>query len=231
MLISHKYRIIFIHIQRTGGTSMINAFVEADPHIIQEVAVEPHKKRIKHCFISDIQPRVAPEIFADYTKFTVVRNPYERLLSWYLMFKHDTMGDMSTVIGKPVTEEEIPAFLGKPTAHGLVWFNKIKASMKPYMNSFDDFLTMPNEGWYQRFYYNQLDYLQINEHLAVDKILRFENLSDDFNHFSKQLNFNNRLSHINKSVSNNYRKAYNETSRKIVAQRFKKDLDFFGYDF
>ena len=231
MLISHKYRIIFIHIQRTGGTSMINSFVEADPNIIQEVAVEQHKKRIKHCFISDIQPMIDPEIFASYTKFTIVRNPYERLLSWYLMFKHDTMKDLSAVVGKSVTEEEISGILGKPTVHGLAWFDKVKDSMQPYMNSFDDFLTMPNENWYQRFYYNQLDYLQINDNLAIDKILRFENLSEDFNHFSEQLNLNIRLPHINKSVSNNYRQVYNETSKQIVAQRFKKDFDFFGYDF
>jgi hypothetical protein len=36
---------------------------------------------------------------------------------------------------------------------------------------------MPNSGLFERFYLNQLDYMQIDGKLAVDEVLRFENLN------------------------------------------------------
>jgi hypothetical protein len=91
---------------------------------------------------------------------------------------------------------------------------------------------MPNTGLLERFYYNQLDYLVINQTLAVDKVLRFENLTHDFNELAKQLNISGSLPHVNQSkYKKDYREVYNETSKAIVAQRFQRDLDYFCYSF
>ncbi len=216
MLISHKYRVIFIHIQRTGGTSVSNALIEADPDIVYELPLDPQKKRQKHCFISDIYPILSSEIFSDYTKFSIVRNPYERLFSWYSMFKHKTIN--------PGNVPEI--------SNAITWFDTVEAQMKPFMNSFEDFLSLPNEDFFQRFYYNQLDYLQINQKLAVDNILRFENLTDDFNCLAQKLNIKINLPHINQSVNkNSYRDAYTEKTQNLIAERFQEDLNYFGYVF
>ncbi len=216
MLISHKYRVIFIHIQRTGGTSVSNALIEADPDIVYELPLDTEKKRQKHCFISDIYPILSSEIFSDYTKFSIVRNPYARLLSWYSMFKHNT-----------INPGNVPE-----TSDSITWFDTVEAQMKPFMSSFEDFLSLPNEIFFQRFYYNQLDYLQINQQLAVDKIIYFENLTDDFNELAHQLKIKVNLPHINQSVNKkSYRDAYTEKSRRLVTERFQKDLDYFGYSF
>jgi Sulfotransferase family len=83
MFISHKYRAIFVHIQRTGGNSVQRVFAEHDPDLIEAVPVDPAKNRTKHCFASDIRAAMAEQGFTRYTKFCVVRNPYERMVSWY----------------------------------------------------------------------------------------------------------------------------------------------------
>lgn len=89
MFISHKYKAIFVHIQRTGGNSVQKVFAEHDPDLVEAVAIDPAKKRTKHCFASDIRDAIDPATFAAYTKFAVVRNPYERMVSWYAHLTDD----------------------------------------------------------------------------------------------------------------------------------------------
>jgi len=78
MFISHKYKVIFVHIQRTGGNSIHKIFQEFDQDLLVNLNFEPAKKRTKHCFVSDIKVLIEDDIFSNYTKFCVVRNPYDR---------------------------------------------------------------------------------------------------------------------------------------------------------
>ena len=87
MFISHKYKMIFIHIQRTGGYSIQKIFQKYDPDLIEIIPVEPLKKRVRHCFASDIAVAIDGDVFRSYTKFCVVRNPFDRMVSWYSMLK------------------------------------------------------------------------------------------------------------------------------------------------
>lgn len=87
MFISHKYKAIFVHIQRTGGNSIQKIFEAHDPALIETIAPHPSHQRTKHCYIADIAAVVDPEILRDYTKFAVVRNPFDRMVSWYAHFQ------------------------------------------------------------------------------------------------------------------------------------------------
>lgn len=88
MFISHKYKAIFIHIQRTGGNSVQKLFEDTDPELIEAIAIDPARKRTKHCFVTDIKSTIDPAAFEAYTKFCVVRNPFDRMVSWYSMFQN-----------------------------------------------------------------------------------------------------------------------------------------------
>lgn len=87
MFLSHRYQAIFIHIQRTGGNAVQTAFEAQDPELVQMIPIDPEKQRTKHCFATDIRTAVGDELFGRYTKFCVVRNPFDRMVSWYSMFK------------------------------------------------------------------------------------------------------------------------------------------------
>lgn len=89
MFISHKYRAIFIHIQRTGGNSIQQIFEEHDPDLVETIPIAPSRARTKHCHAADIEETIDPATFRGYTKFCVVRNPFERIVSWYAHFKDD----------------------------------------------------------------------------------------------------------------------------------------------
>jgi hypothetical protein len=217
MFISHKYRAIFIHIQKTGGNSISHLFERLDPELVQELPPAPGTLRLKHRFAGDLQAMVSAEVFAHYTKFSVVRNPYDRLRSWYSMFKYQKTDSGITPGAMPNADR-----LG----------DAVYAEVAPYLGSFEGFLAMPNEGLLERFFYNQLDYLTVDGALAVDKVLRFESLGQDFDALAKQLGVAASLPHLNKSsAGQDYRKAYTEAGRQLVARRFQRDLEYFSYDF
>lgn len=203
MFISHKYKSIFIHIQKTGGNSVEDVFKSKDRKLIRRIEIAPENLRTKHCYISDIENVIDKEVFKNYTKFCIVRNPFDRLVSWYSMFKHQT-GVKNTVM----------------------------EAVNEHCSSFKDFIMLPNEGLFRRFYVNQFDYITVDDKIGVDEILRFESLEKDFNTFKKKVNLKTSLPHKNKSIrEESYRKYFNDTLKEIVYNRFQKDFDFFSYSF
>ncbi len=85
MFISHKYKVIFVHIQRAGGSSIHRVFQQYDPDLVETLPINSAMKRTKHSFITDIRNAVDRDIFENYLKFCVVRNPFDRMVSWYHM--------------------------------------------------------------------------------------------------------------------------------------------------
>ena len=72
-MISHKHKFIFVHISKTGGTSIRNAMTGNYDELH-----DPH-----HSGISRIKENLSDEIFQSYFKFGTVRNPWEREVSRY----------------------------------------------------------------------------------------------------------------------------------------------------
>ena len=66
------------------------------------------------------------------------------------------------------------------------------------------------------------------------KVLRFENLQEDFSDMVKNhglISISDKLPHIKKTEHGHYSRYYNESSQKIVADLFKEDINLFGYKF
>lgn len=203
MVISHKYKTIFIHIQKTGGNSIESIFKKKDRKIISRIPIKKVLMRTKHCYISDINGVVDENILSEYTKFCVVRNPFDRMVSWYSMFKHQT---------------------------GIV--NDVMNAVNSNTDNFRDFLLLPDEGIFHRFFVNQLDYISIDNKVFVDDILKFENITEDFNKFKPKIKFKANLPHKNKSIrKNDFHDYYDDELKEIVFKRFKKDFDCFNYTF
>jgi len=212
MFISHKYKVIFVHIQRTGGNSIQKIFEQFDPDLVAKVNIDAN--RLKHCFASDIKNAIADDIFQSYLKFSVIRNPYDRMVSWYCKIKHQT-------IDEPLAQDA--KMLG----------DKVMLEVNKHASNFAEFLKLPkNHSLFDRFHTNQYDYIAENDIVLVDRILRFENLASDFAILADEIGFAGKLLHANKSKRNSdYKNYYNETTQKAIFQRFKRDFDYFGYGF
>ena len=71
-MISHKYKAIFTHIARTGGSSIETAFVGDDYWNIN-----PNEKHIP----ADVAYKLYEPYWKSYYKFAIVRNPFDRFRS------------------------------------------------------------------------------------------------------------------------------------------------------
>ena len=197
MFISHKTQSIFIHIQKTGGDAIETAVRRDDPAIeVDRLAGR------RHPFARDVRAAVGPELWSTYFRFAFVRNPWDRLVSWYSMCVQN------------------------PTP------NPFSRYVRDHAPTFTDFITRTTTGMGERTTYNQLDFLVGGEgESIVDFVGRYENLVADYAVVRKRLHLDTDLPHTNRSSHTSYRDYYTNETRAIVADRFARDIAHFGYEF
>ena len=196
-MISKEYKTIFIHIPKTAGTSISRFFQEKQISI----CIQPEL----HASIHDIKSDF-PQAYKNYRKFTVVRNPYDRMVSWYFFLKE------SAVLAGFDLETVFP-------------FNFIKWIEDPFKVNFTRWkLDTSDENK------KGIPFLQ-PQHMWLDdtvNILRYENLNKDLNKFfEKKINLPlKNKSNLKKEHFLNY---YNKHALDIVYERYKEDFEKFNY--
>jgi hypothetical protein len=183
-MISHKHKCIFIHIPKTGGTSIENFFQNKE-----ENPRSKHKTAQNYA----LKNRRA---WNKYFKFTVVRNPWDWMVSWYF------------------------------------WRNKNnELSMKEFLlnykivSSETQIRCLPNKM-------NFLEFVNIDHTMSLDYVCKFENLQEDFRVICEKIGIpHQELPHVNKTNHKHYTKYYDDETRQIVAEKYAKDIEYFGYKF
>jgi chondroitin 4-sulfotransferase 11 len=197
MVVSHGTRSVFIHIQKTAGSSIEDALRSADPAIEDSL-----RDGRRHHFARDLRQAIPVEVWREYFKFAFVRNPWDRLVSWYAMCMRNPGS------------------------------NRFSAYVNAVAPTFDDFLTRATTGMGERTTWNQLDYVSdADGRVIVDFIGRYERLDEDFAVVRERLHLPRQLPHLNHTPHGEYRGYYSAASREIVAQRFARDIAHFGYAF
>ena len=138
----------------------------------------------------------------DYFKFTFTRNPWDRLLSCYKYLKSG---------GRNNCKHDIDA--GKELKD--IEFSDFVRNITNY-----NFIHIKP----QMFFIEHIN--------SLDFIGRFENLQGDFNKVCDKIGLERRqLPHKNKSIHKHYTEYYNDETKQIVAERYAKDIECFGYTF
>ena len=75
-MIINEHKRIFIHIPKNAGTSIKEYFGN------KSVKIQPNK----HADIHEIKTKFKNS-YNNYRKFTVIRNPYDKMISWYFYLK------------------------------------------------------------------------------------------------------------------------------------------------
>ena len=207
-MIIDKHKTIFVHIPKNAGTS-IKAFFECKEFYN------------KHRTIEQIKTENI-EAYNSYKKFAIIRNPYDRMVSWYFYLKRamdieQTRGDYRWSSG-----EYFPS-------NFLDW---IKDPLKNYYTSWK--LSDIRNSLHTDIEVNdigirdgvpllssQCDWID-----STVEILKYENLNKELNKFfKKEIN----IPTVNKTEHKKYLKYYNEESLDIVYNKYKKDFEKFNY--
>ena len=85
-MIIDQYKAIFVHIPKNAGTSIEKYFGNGS------VRIQPNK----HADIHEIKTKFKNS-YNNYKKFTIIRNPYDKMVSWYFYLKRN-LGENYNVI-------------------------------------------------------------------------------------------------------------------------------------
>ena len=139
--------------------------------------------------------------------FMYVRNPWDRLVSYYIYkFKKNYISMYEHT-------------------HGQCNVKKEDGEFKSFLCKFltDDILHEDKHFCIQS---------SVWEMKEINFIGKFENLQGDFNTICDKIGIpRQKLPHYNKSKHKHYTEYYDDESREIVAEKYAKDIECFGYEF
>ena len=202
MRLSHKYKFIFISIPKTATTTIRYALddvsdIKSEDGSEKDFYHHVSANKLKSIFKKNSWP------WDEYFKFTVVRNPFERIVSQYFYWldiassenqRHD---DKFYLKCKRVATET----------------NDFNGFVRKFSNCFDkpmfDLVTSDFN------YYIKKEKLQADFDIVCDKIGIPQ----------KQLSYKNKTEH------KHYSEYYDEKSKAIVAEKYAKDIEMTGYEF
>lgn len=217
MLLSLKYRFLFVHIAKTGGTSVraaLQGLRWRDPWYLPMFLcsrmshLAGHRiatKLPRHAKIVAAKELLPKEFFDQLFKFAFVRNPWDLQVS---SFHH--------------IRRERPQYLGghEDFAGFLRW--KLDPE-RPYQYHVDTSIE------------RQTDYLiDLHGTVVVDFIGRYERLGDDFAAACKRIGIAPRaLPHERRATDRkkDYRSYYTDETAELVARHFARDVELLGYGF
>ncbi|WP_166422370.1 sulfotransferase family 2 domain-containing protein [Paraglaciecola sp. 20A4] len=217
MLLNHRYKFLYIHIAKTGGTSIRSVLNKLRWHDPMYYLMFPcHKlsnmsghvtgtKFPRHCGAITAKEMLPDAFFNQLYKFAFVRNPWDLQVSSY----HHI-------------QREKPALL-----KGIKNFNEFIEykfdPARPYIFHFDIATKLQSEHL-----------IDLSGNIIVDYIGRYETLIDDFSTIVQRCGMKNTpLPHKRKANgrAQDYRSYYNDDSCEAVSRHYKRDIELLNYQF
>ncbi|MFC7394394.1 sulfotransferase family 2 domain-containing protein [Scopulibacillus cellulosilyticus] len=213
MIISHKYKFIFLKSKKTAGTSIeislsrycgkndiITPIAPEDEEIRARMGIKPQNfmdddnkepKFFNHYKAKKVAKLVGEDIWNSYYKFSFDRNPWDKVISHYYF----------------------------------------RAGKSKKNISFSEFLKRRKfKGAYNFPIYT------INDRVAVDFLGKYETLEEDLKKVCKEIGipFDGWLPNAKgnfRKDRQHYRRHYNTAQKELVRKYFKKEIDLLGYEF
>jgi hypothetical protein len=238
-----KKNIIFIHIPKTAGSTvelMLEPYLDDQSSLIRRDVnnwdwdddVEVHVKHrqyrnAKHWTLSEHYRYCKLSANSEIKSFTVVRNPYERMLKLFL-FKLQN-GEFLPVTGEPGYNESREKPRGKHITRAVLdrWDH----------NMFIEFLSANRNisRMGKQTFLSAWSHCELKNNLGVNYVVKYENFQSDlisvFNNLDlpvpAEIPITNSTLLIDRDQLKSY---YNSTSRRIVEDVYHNDFEPFGYE-
>jgi len=206
MIISHKYKFIFVKTRKTASTSIEVALSKlcTQEDIVTPInpKVEGHQPRnyggfFNHISLPKIKSKISPELYKTYYKFIFERNPWDKMVSYY-------------------------------------WYCKKRWNVTENFREFCLKCKKENIGNYS--IPSDIDRYSINGKIDVDFIGRYESLESDFKKICRKLEipFTGNLTREKSDFrqdQGHYFSYYDSETKKKIEQEFAREIKTFGYTF
>jgi len=199
-MIGFKKKFVFVHIPRTGGTS-IEAFLKPYIEFPKQVT---NAGDLRH-FSMDRYYKIFGDVINDFYKFTVVRNPWDRMVSYYFH------------LNKEFNEKKFKKILSLSGR-----FGQVKDC------DFADRVTGPLYFHFESCWY----WIHKNPRKEKMGVIKFESLNRGFASVCADLRLSQgELPWINKRERNHYSEYYNDETKDIIKKAYADDIKAFGYKY
>lgn len=217
MIVSHKYKYVFVKTRKTAGTSVQVALwkYRGDldstaklPGIRNFHVQNPIGKLGSHASAKKIRNKIGLDKWKEYFTFAFERNPWDKVVSAYWHQR-----------SRGLKMEFIPYCIEAAK-------NSLKKKVKFSTYKYDRVRAFPFD-W---------DKYTKNNKVIVDFIGKYENLEKDLLFICNTLKIpwdgklTRELGSFRKDKSS-YRKYYNKHTRNLVGDIFRREIEFFGYEF
>jgi hypothetical protein len=202
-MIIDKEKLIFIHIPKNAGSSI-------KKYLVGEDEFNKFKRPWDHKTINDIKNEDFDK-YKSYKKFAIVRNPYDRVVSWFAYLKRYRLDN--DLLNTYQYDSKTNSY-------------KIIETVKAPVEEFKNWILDPYSDFNKTTII--LDLLK-SQHKWIDEsvtILKYENLNSELsNFFNKKI----KLPKINNTSRFNVINYYDKKSLDIVYNRYKQDFKKFNY--
>jgi hypothetical protein len=216
MLISHRHGFAFIHVPKTGGTSVARALWRHADHPdgywanrclalvgirVNHYAPMAMRKFRPHTPADELRRNLPAGVFEGLFTFAFVRNPWDLLVSYY-HFLRDADGHGDHVSHRRRRAARLPDFesyVRYEISRGKISQTRMVADRRG--------------------------------RVLVDFLGSYESLATDFAHACRRIGFEATLGHANTSTRADYRDYYSPRLAALVRDHFAEDVERFGYDF
>jgi hypothetical protein len=217
MIISDKYKLIFVRIPKTGSTSIENALKLADPDCISSDSNNPPHG---HYSDAELKKAIGEDKWNDYFKFCTFRDPMDWILSMYVYNARFTFKRSDPI--------------------RFSWFFRNEECSLPFDPSnpiigIEEFMKLHilNKEWFKpQECYLQTHWISLGD---MDCILDFKDLNKEWDALAKQFGFS---SHLGLDNVNKARKELNDSgnpvklsddAKTLFSILYAKDIEFYKH--